>query len=244
MVTGLFLRMDFYYALGLMFALWGAGRWAKKEGIEANKMVDLGITIIIGAIIGAKLALIMVDWKLYFSSFEVWKGLLRAAGVFQGGVVGGVIAAWWSIKKQKLPFSPTADIAISFVPLGQAIGRIGCLMAGCCHGGSCSKPWAITYANEFAHQFSGVPLNMPLHPWPIYSFLANLALFGLLVYWYPRRTYAGNQIVVYLLGYSAIRFGLEYFRGDVIRGGFGGLSTGQWYAVVFSFIALVGWRYF
>ena len=73
------------------------------------------------------------------------------------------------VKVKKVPFLAFADAAAPGVALGQAIGRIGCLAAGCCWGAQCTKPWAITFTNPKAGQNVGVPMGVPLHPTQLYE---------------------------------------------------------------------------
>ena len=118
--------------------------------------------------------------------------------------------------------------------LGQAIGRVGCLLAGCCWGAACNLPWAITYTNPIAAARLGTPLNQPLHPFPVYAALTNLALYAVLATLYRRKPTPGRVFGSYLVLYGIARFLLEWTRGDQARGFvFGGaLSTSQLISMV------------
>jgi len=102
-------------------------------------------------------------------------------------------------------------------------------MAGCCWGGSCALPWAITYSNPIAAQNLGTPLHVPLHPFPVYSAIFNFGLYLALAEIYRRRPAPGRVFGTYLVLYGIGRYALEWTRGDVARGFVLGdaLSTSQ-----------------
>src|SRR3990170_2457097 len=85
-----------------------------------------------------------------------------------------------SMRRNGLPGWLTADVFAPGLALGHAIGRLGCLAAGCCWGAVCHRPWAITFNKPDAHELTGVPLGIPLHPTQLYESLAELAIFGFL----------------------------------------------------------------
>jgi len=139
-----------------------------------------------------------------------------------------------------------ADLYGPALALGQAIGRIGCLMAGDDYGKPTNVAWSITFTDPEAASIGGAPLGVPLHPVQVYESLACLGLFVFLV-WLSRRRgidgereldgargFDGEIILSYALGYAACRFVIEFFRGDVDRGFvLGGLlSTSQAIALV------------
>jgi len=131
------------------------------------------------------------------------------------------------MRRTGLPGFLTTDVIAPGLALGHAIGRIGCLMAGCCWGAECQRPWAITFTNPAAHELTGVPLGVPLHPAQIYESLSEFVIFGLLYrrFHHPHRE--GDVIGWYLVLYSAVRFTVEFFRNheqDLIAG----LSLTQW----------------
>ena len=125
---------------------------------------------------------------------------------------------------------PTADFLITALPLGHALGRIGCFLAGCCYGKPTTLPWGVVFTNPdtlVPVQLQGVPL----HPTQLYETACNLLLFFYLHKAYQKKHTAGSILIRYIIGYSAIRFIIEFFRGDY-RGAFIlGLSPSQALAV-------------
>lgn len=224
----------------LLAALWLAGRLSKAEGLDPQKVQDLGIASIIAGLVGAKLLLVLVDFDQYRLSPRALLDVLQSGGVFYGGLLGGIPVAWWYIKKHRLPLFRTLDVMAPAVALGQAIGRLGCFAAGCCYGAPSTTVWSVIFHDESAHALVGVPLGIPLHPSQLYESLGTTALlFGLLAV-RKRRRFQGQVFSFYLIGYAVLRFSLEFLRGDVARGSvFGGtLSTSQFIAILVAFLTL------
>jgi phosphatidylglycerol:prolipoprotein diacylglycerol transferase len=246
-----------------------ARRLARREGINPDHVVDAGVYAILAALVGAKILLLVVDWDFYarqfrtltqeggggvgealspyLGTFGIYLGalarmglnLLQAGGVFYGGFIAAVIVALWYFRRYDLPTWKVADIAAPAVAIGHAIGRLGCFAAGCCYGIPTELPWGITFTNTYSGTLVGVPLQIPLHPTQLYGFLANLALFAGLLWFYPRKKFDGQVFWVYVLSYSAIRFVIELMRGDPRGSLFGGaLSTSQFIAIIAATIAL------
>jgi phosphatidylglycerol:prolipoprotein diacylglycerol transferase len=168
--------------------------------------------------------------------------VLSSAGDFYGGFIGGLIASaifFW--RRPDVPFWRAADICAPAIALGQAIGRIGCFMAGDDYGRPTTAPWAVTFTDPTAAQIGGAPLGVPLHPVQLYEAAVCLALFGFLVWFARRRHRDGDVILAYTVLYAIARFVLEFFRGDADRGFvFGGLlSTSQAIAVAMIAIAAI-----
>jgi len=211
--------------IGLLTLKWRADR----AGLDGARLVDVGLWLVIWALVGAKGLLVLVEPPRYLRDPGDLIGLMRAGGVFLGGFAAAVAAGIVLFRRYHLPALATMDVIVPSVALGQAIGRLGCLLAGCCWGSRCSLPWAVTYTDPAAASNVGTPLNVPLHPFPAYEALFDFALFLGLDLLYRRRPAAGRVFASYLLAYGAGRFLLEWVRGDAARGFVlaGALSTSQ-----------------
>ena len=124
------------YLVGLKLALVRS----QSRGLDANKMMDLGIYIIISALVGAKAMLLIVDFDYYTSSSAQFLSLIRSGGVFYGGLLVSVIVAFWFLKKHRMNTWNVCDAFAPGIALGHAVGRLGCLMAGCCYGSPTDLP--------------------------------------------------------------------------------------------------------
>jgi prolipoprotein diacylglyceryl transferase len=167
---------------------------------------------------------------------ELWSmSTLTSAGDFYGGFMGGLLAAaWFFWRHRDVPFWRVADLCAPAIALGQAIGRIGCFMAGDDYGRATTVRWAVTFTDPDAARIGGAPLGVPLHPVQLYESAVCLVLFSLLVLLGRRRHRDGDLILTYTALYAIARFVLEFFRGDADRGFvFGGvLSTSQFIGII------------
>ena len=202
---------------------------ARRAGVDPAKVMDLGIYLIIAALVGAKLMLIAVDWEYFRSQPRELFSLVRAGGVFYGGLIGAAAVGFLLIRRYTLPVWTTADLMAPGVALGHVIGRFGCLLAGCCYGRPTDVPWAITFTNPVAAANVGTPLQVPLHPTQMYDAGAELLILVFLLSTERRgRRFAGRTFWAYLALYGISRFIIEFYRGDANRGTvFAGLSTSQ-----------------
>jgi len=216
-------------ATGVVAALLTLRRRADRAGMDGTNLVDFALWLVIWALVGAKLLLVIVELPRYLRDPASLLGVFRAGGVFLGGFIAAVIAAAVLLRRYKLRTLPTFDVITPSLALGQAIGRLGCLMAGCCWGAACDLPWAVTYTDPVAAERLGTPLHQPLHPFPVYESLFDFGLYFLLAALFARRLAAGAVFATYLVLYGVGRFALEWTRGDVARGFVldGLLSTSQ-----------------
>ena len=143
---------------------------------------------------------------------------MRSAGVFYGGLLFAVPAGIWFARRRKLPLWKVTDIAGICLPVGLAIGRLGCFAAGCCFGTPSTAPWAVTFDSVTASETTGVPLGIPLHPAQLYLSLNAVMLTAILVARWRARTYDGQVFLWFVVLYGASRSFLERFRGDEVRG--------------------------
>lgn len=212
-------------ALGFLAGLWTASRRGAKDGIQGEKIVDLGPWLIVGAIIGARTLYVISYWREQFAAkpfpeiFMVQHGGL----VFYGGLIGATLAGIIYIRRKKLPLWKVADIMAPSIALGYVFGRIGCLMNGCCFGRECHLPWAITFPP--GQSGGDVPAGLPLHPTQIYDSLLNLGFYIFLAWLYRRKKFDGQVFAAYLIGYALLRSFVEYFRGDYPVHYLGGWAT-------------------
>src|SRR4026207_1249558 len=129
------------YLLGLKLAMVRA----KARGLDANRVLDLGIYIIISALIGAKLLLFVTGAEVFVETPRELLTLARSGGVFYGGLILAVTVALIYIRRIGLPLWTTCDVFAPGIALGHAVGRLGCFFAGCCYGRPTTVPWAITF---------------------------------------------------------------------------------------------------
>jgi len=233
-------------AAAYMAAFWWMMREGRRERLDPDELSSLGFWAIAGALIGAKLLMILRELPDYVARpSEIFSmSVLTSAGDFYGGFIGSLIASAIFVHLHpRLPFWRVADACAPAIALGQAIGRIGCFMAGDDYGRPTQVSWAVTFSDPDAATIGGAPLGVPLHPVQLYESIVCLCLFVALVRLARRKRFDGEVMLAYTILYAVARFMLEFLRGDVDRGFvFGGLlSTSQFIAAILAPAALALW---
>jgi phosphatidylglycerol:prolipoprotein diacylglycerol transferase len=224
------------YLIGLKVAM-VRGR---RAGLNETRVMDLGIYAILSALVGAKLLLFAVDYKFFLDNPSELFSLVRSGGVFYGGLILAVAVSIWYLRRHQMPVWTTCDAFAPGIAVGHVVGRLGCLMAGCCYGRPTGVPWAITFTNPIAQANVGTPLGTPLHPTQLYEAGAELLiLVGLLATERRGRPFPGRTFWGYLVAYAASRFVIEIYRGDPRGTVFGLVSTSQFISLALLPIALV-----
>lgn len=224
-------------ALAFLTALLVASRLGRRAGLDPDRVTNLGLSVAVAAIVGAKVLLILSDLSYYREHpREVFSlATLQAGGVFFGGLVAALAIAVWYMRRAGLPALVTADAFAPAIAVGHAIGRVGCFLAGCCWGRPTGMPWAVTFTSKLAHELVGVPLNIPLHPAQLYESAAELAIFAVLWRQFHRPHREGAILGLYLVLYPLFRFAIEFVRDPAdLAYPFGPLSLTQWTALALA----------
>ncbi len=195
------------FLLAVTLAARTADRWpASLRAMNAKQVADVSWIALLGGILGARLLYIVLNWKIYWHApgelIAIWHGGL----IWYGGFLGGFAAAFLYLRAQRVPFLRAFDQFVPFLALGHAIGRIGCLLNGCCYGKPVDGCCGIT--PHWSAQ--------PLVPTQLYEALGLLALYAGLR-WLQRPNVlqrAGAVAGLYLISYGILRFTVEAFRGD------------------------------
>lgn len=143
----------------------------------------------------------------------------------------GILTAYVYCRIKNLDFLRFFDTLMPSVALAQGFGRIGCLLAGCCYGKETNSAFSITF-----HDSGFAPNGVALIPTQIYSSILDFIHYGILLFILKKQKKDGETAAAYLIFYSAGRFVLEFFRGDLARGSVGALSTSQFISL-FTFVA-------
>lgn len=202
-------------AIGFFGGIWLAARLASRfEGIDPFVVWDFGITVVLVALLGAKILLIFTDSYYYSNPANILSiEFLRSAGVFYGGFLAALGWSVYYFRKHSLPGWRLADAFAPAIPLGHFFGRLGCFMAGCCHGRPTDSFLAVTFTDPTC-MVEPAYLNQPLYPTQLLEAAGNLLIsLGLLVA-FRKRSFPGQMILAYAILYALLRFGLEFLRGD------------------------------
>lgn len=221
-------------AIGLIIGISIAVVRSKKHGFKSEDILFASIFGCIGLFVGGKLLYILVTLPKLVKYLEqlitapdLLLQLFFSGFVFYGGLIGAVIGIYIYCKLFSIPALPLLDHLIPSIPIIHSFGRLGCFFAGCCYGIPYTGSLAITFHNSIS-----APNNISLFPVQLIESGINL-IAGLLLLIFSRKKPAPGKIMgIYILFYSILRFSMEFFRGDIIRGNLLGLATSQWISLL------------
>ncbi len=227
------------YMLGILW-LKSQIRW--MPDMNEDRFWTLVYAVFFGAIAGGKILYVLVSWDQFASDPWTIVTDFRYGFVFFGGLIGALLMGLWAKWKLRIRFLETSDFFGIALPLGHAVGRLGCLMAGCCYGRPTDVPWAVRLGGPG----SSTPPEMwgvPVHPTQLYESVADLAIaLFLMRFALPRakkkQLVPGTVFFAYVLLYSIERFFNEFYRGDDRGWSYHGLWVSEWVAL--AAIAIAG----
>ncbi len=209
---------------------------ARRKKVEMFDFVCCVIYMMIGAMVGAKLLFVLVSVREIIQLKLNFMEVLKGGFVFYGGVLGGALGVWIYAKQFRTPVRGYVDIFATVIPLGHAVGRVGCFFAGCCYGMEYNGYGAVVY--ESSTNFF-TPLGVPLLPIQLIEAVCLASLFVvLMILFFKGKQQDGKITLMYALSYALLRFVLEFFRGDKERGVLL-FSTSQWISLAIVAIAIV-----
>lgn len=246
-----------------------SGARAARVGIDPDKLVPLYLLVGGAGMLGARLLhFVFAEPELFFGNPLVFFDINHGGWAFYGGVIGGVGAGAVYAWLRDIPVWKLADVAAASIMLGLAVGRVGCFLAGCCHGGVCEVPVVgdlVSLPYGEIKSVSGFPFlalrfepgvgvgslrGEVLFPTQLMEIGSGLAWFTLLsAMWRWGRRFDGQVLAAMMVLYAGSRTWVEGFRGDSIRGLYevGGvqLSTSRLVAIgmVAGAVVLTAWRW-
>ncbi|MFT4702971.1 MAG: phosphatidylglycerol:prolipoprotein diacylglycerol transferase [Bradymonadia bacterium] len=244
MIPSYGVAMSLGLGLSALLAARDAGRSAQRGGaLTAGGFIDLAFWVLVGGVLGARLLFVVMEIPTLsamcseqgdcFAALRFWEGGL----VFYGSIPGAMLVGALWCRHAKVPFGQASDIVVTYIPLGHAIGRLGCYAAGCCFGGECDTALAVHFpagsaafeahvhqalqvSEQAATALVATGQSLSVHPVQLYEAGAEMLLFAGLL-WMRRRDGLpgeGRTVARWLVGYALIRFTLEPMRGDSVRG--------------------------
>lgn len=198
----------FMLMIGFIVGIYWTRKEAVKKGINKDLIFDLGIYVIIASLVGARLLYVLLNFN-YFRQDLLSIFLPREGGIgglsFHGGILGGILVGLWFSRKRGVSAGDLADITAPSIALGTVFGRIGCFLNGCCGGLPSSVFWCVKFPYD----------GICRHPAQLYASFLNFLLFIGIIYSKKFQKFPGQIFFHYLIGYSVIRFILEFFRKGV-----------------------------
>lgn len=222
-------------AIGILAAYCLAEYRARKLGMDDERVFGLTIWAVVSGIIGGKVLFYLTILPQIVADPSLLYRDLMEGFVIYGALIGGFVGIVLYCRRWKMNVLSYLDLALPSVALAQGFGRIGCLLAGCCYGQETDSAFHIVF-----HNSAYAPNGVPLVPTQIISSVLDFLHFGLLILFAKKWKKGEGQITgLYFALYSAGRFILEFFRGDLERGSVGALSTSQFIAIFAFFFGVV-----
>ncbi len=210
-----------------------------NDDAPVEYLVAIVSICMISFLLGAKLLYIIVTYdfsEIAKSISEFDFSFMTGAGlVFYGGLIFGILGAFGAARCAKVDLLRLERHIVPFIPLGHAIGRIGCLLCGCCYGMEYNGIGAIYYKSSLL----ALPSDVGFFPVQPLEAILDVGIMIFLLSYTKKERPRGNVLFMYLLLYSVIRFITEIFRGDAHRGIYAGLSTSQWISIALLLICLI-----
>ena len=200
-----------FTAVGIGAGLWLALRLLAARGADPDDAYTLGLVVVIGGIIGARLLYVAENW----SRFDNFSGVfaINEGGIsIYGAVIGGIVAgfAFAAYQKGRVPLLTIGDAGAAGGILGMAIGRIGDIINGEHFANASGLAWAVRYTHANSPSL-GLP---PQHPAVAYEMLGDLAILGLLLFLWTRVGRPGVGFFTWVVAYGVLRFFISFLRED------------------------------
>ena len=240
----------FMIAAGCVAALWFATWQGRRRGISPETIQDLALWSLVGGLLGARLYYVVDFWGERIDSWSEILQINDGGLVLHGAFLGGAVALLTRYLLRPFPILRTLDILAPAISLGMAIGRVGCLLHGCCYGIVCVIPrlglrfppkspaWIGQHARGMIP--ADALATLPTHPTQIYLILEGLILFVFLIRYGRKPRRQGEVFGLFLWIYPISHFVIETFRDDE-GPAFRSLSMSQLVSLMILAIASVYW---
>jgi len=212
----------FFVAAAFLLGILWAMRRARQAGLPAFPFFEMGVYGGVACVIGARLLYVLTDWP-HFSMypgeiFRLWGGGLT----LYGGVITALLFTLIFIWRLRLPLWRSFDIYAPSLPLGLAIGRLGCFFNGCCYGLR-SETLGVSFPSAhrppvFAQQVRDglIPVDslytLPVLPTQLFSAAADLGILLVLLWLEQKPRFPGFIFWTFILLYALVRAVIEFFR--------------------------------
>ncbi len=226
-------------AAGFLLCSFWSYRRAEKRGLQGENLIIIAAMIIGVALFGGILLYDLITYTPAEMAEYIRTGhleyILRGGIVFYGALIGGAIGAFLGSLIAKDDIRNYLDVIIPTIPVGHALGRIGCFCAGCCYGAPTDSFLGVIYPEGAV----GAPAGIPLLPVQLFEAAGDIIIAIILIIISKKTISRYLTAIVYCMAYGIMRFVLEFFRYDSIRGQAAGLSTSQWISIALIAGALV-----
>lgn len=201
-------------ATGILASWIYAVRETKKFGVHRDTITDMFLWLILAGFVGGKFFFYLENPSYYFADGNWYKNIGNGF-VFYGSMIFTFPTLWWFFKKNKLAPLQMIDVIAIGGAIVHMVGRMGCFMAGCCHGVPTDSWLGVVFSDPTC---SARPLDTPLYPTQLFSVGMLVIILSVLFFVKSRKKFDGQLFPIYLMLYSVGRSIIEEFRGDEARG--------------------------
>ncbi|MEI7835657.1 MAG: prolipoprotein diacylglyceryl transferase family protein [Planctomycetota bacterium] len=220
----------FFYGLGVAVAGVVLAVLLRRDGYSLRRSASLFFLGALATVVGGQILYGVVRWSLVEDDIGGFLALVSGGQILYGSLLLVVPTIWLFTNLLRIRPSAAFDALAVGAALGLAIGRIGCLLGGCCHGRPCAAAWGVRYpkmidvegntvGTEPFLQHLGAGLippsadfSLPVYPVPLYECIAALGVFAILLGLWRRQRLTGRLGAVLVVCYAPLRFGLEFLR--------------------------------
>jgi phosphatidylglycerol---prolipoprotein diacylglyceryl transferase len=202
-----------FIALGVSVSIWLIRRNKRFAALNVNNSFDEIVFVgIIAGVVGGRALAIISEPSLYPSWID-WIAFWQGGFSILGTILGVALIVPLYLRKLHIPIIPACDLVAIYAPLMQAISRLGCFAAGCCHGTPTECAFGVIYTNTNTI----ANFNIAVHPTQLYSSFLLLCTFLFMFFIAQNRfKIPGQLFATYLMLASTERFIVDFWRADRI----------------------------
>lgn len=232
----------FCIGMGILVAFFIILKKAKKYGINSDNLSGLLLWCFLAAFVGGKLFYYLEDPVKFIKEPSLMMENIGNGFVFYGSLLFVIPTMYFWLRNEKIAFWPFMDVMAFAGPVMHSFGRLGCFMAGCCHGKVCTNFLGVVFSDPHTAAF---PKNTPLYPTQLFDIGVNLITLLIVYLISKKQQFTGQLFLIYILLYAIGRIINENFRGDEARGFLfnDSISYSQFIAVVLIGLTLIAWFY-
>lgn len=230
----------FMIALGIIVAFAVVLKMSRKFDMDSDKVSSLFMWVILASFVGGKVFFFLEDIDKYIADPSLMSKAMGGGFVFYGSLIFSVPTIIYWLRRNKIPARSFFDIIAFAGPVVQSFGRVGCFLAGCCHGTVCSSWIGVTF--DHPDTLAAIK-GQPLYPTQLFDIGVNLFILITLFFVQKKKQFEGQLFLIYLIMYGVGRSIVEEYRGDDARGFLfdGMVSHSQFIAVCIIVVCSIFW---
>jgi len=227
----------FFIILGVILSFLYLYKHKQEFGLSVDKISEFFLYCFGSVFVGGKLFYFLERPVYYIKNINEFFKDFGQGFVFYGSFLLTIPVLIWWFRRNKIPVLYAFDFTAVCGALVHGFGKIGCFMAGCCHGIQCDSKWGVVFTDPHSVAF---PLNVTVYPVQLWDASVILLIAVFLILFRSKKQFEGQLFLIYAMVYSVSRFFTEYYRGDDSRGFVlkNQLSYGQFVAIIVILVSV------